>query len=96
MFYYDRINLNEGIRVAKRNNSKECIVFHYWYFNHGFKFQNSVCNGCYDLTILRLNLGDIAIIIIKNVDHCCIIHNISKSDTVLLLKNSVLDNRGYI
>ena len=94
MLYYNRINLNEGIGVAKRNNSKKCIVFHYWYFNHGYKFQNSVCNGCYGLTILRLNLSDIAIIIIKNVDHCCIIHNISKSDTVLLLKNSVLDNRA--
>ena len=81
MLYYDRINLNEGIAVAKRNNSKKCIVFHYWYFNHGYKFQNSVCNGCYGLTIL-------------NVDHCCIIHNISKSDTVLLLKNYVLDNRA--
>ena len=23
---------------VKSNNSNECIVCHYWYFNHGFKF----------------------------------------------------------
>ena len=32
------------------------------FFNHGFKFQDSVCNGCHDLTMLCLNLSDIAII----------------------------------
>ena len=32
------------------------------FFNHGFKFQDSVCNGCY-LTMLCLNLRDIAIIL---------------------------------
>ena len=36
MLYCDRINLNEGIDVAKFNNSNECIVCHY--FNHEFEF----------------------------------------------------------
>ena len=48
-------------------------------FNHGLKFQDSVCNGCHDLTMLSLNISDIAIITTQNVDYCCIIHNISKS-----------------
>ena len=30
--------------------------------------------------MLCLNLGDIAIIIVKNVDYCCIIYDISKSE----------------
>ena len=48
---------------------KECIVCHCWFFNHGFKFQDPVCNGCNDLTMLCLNLIDIAIINIENVDY---------------------------
>ena len=68
----------------------------YWFFNHGFKFDDSVCNGCHDLIILCLNISDIAIITVKNVDYRCIIHNIGKSEAINLLKNSVLENRGYI
>ena len=69
--------------VAKSNNSKEFIVCLYWFFNNGFKFRDSVCNGCHDLLMLCLNLSDIAIIItVKNVDYRCIIYNINKSDTI--------------
>ena len=42
--FYDRIDLGEGIDVDKSNNNKERIVWHYWYFIHGFKLQKSVCN----------------------------------------------------
>ena len=31
-------------------------------FYHGLKLTDSVCNGCYDLTMLSLNISDIAII----------------------------------
>ena len=92
---YDRIDLSEGIDVAK-SNSKECMIYLYWFFNHGFKFQDCVCNGCHDLTMLFLDLSDIAIITVKNVDYCYIIHDISKSDAIHLLETSVLDARGCI
>ena len=72
------------------------MIWHYWFFNHGFNFQDYVCNGCHDLTILSVNIRDTAIIIVKNVDYCCIIHNISKSEAINLLENSVLEDRGYI
>ena len=97
MLYYNRIDLSEGIKVTKGNNSKKCMVCHYcFFFNRRFKFQDSVCNVCQTLTMLCLSLGDIVIIIVKNVDYYCIIHNISKSDTIHLLEYSVLDDRGYI
>ena len=48
------------------------------FFNHGFRCQNYVCNGCYDLTMLSVNINDIAITTVKNVDYCCIIHNMLK------------------
>ena len=72
------------------------MICHYFFFNHGFKFQDYVCNGCHNLKILSVNTSDVAIITVKNVDCRCIIHNIRKSEAIDLLKNSVLENRGYI
>ena len=96
MLCYDRIDIREGIDLAKINDSEECIISHYWLFNHGFKFQDPVCNGCHYLTILSGHISDFATFTIKNVDYQCIIHNISKSEAINLLKNSVFENRGYI
>ena len=46
--------------------------------------------------MLSVNISNIAIITIKNVDYCCIIHNISKSEANNLLESSVLEDRGYV
>ena len=36
---YDRIAISEGINVYKTGESKECHIYHYWYFlDKGFKF----------------------------------------------------------
>ena len=32
--------------------------------------------------MLSVNISDTAIIIVKNVDYCCIIHSISKSEPI--------------
>ena len=85
MLYYDRIKLSEGIGFDKINNSKEHIICHYWYFNHGFKFQKSVCNSCHNLLMLCLNISDITIITVKSIDYHCIINGMSKSDAINLL-----------
>ena len=66
------------------------------FFNPGFKFQDYVCNDCHDLGLLCLNINDITIITVKNVDYRCIICNIIKFETINLLENSVLKDRGYI
>ena len=72
------------------------MICHYFFFNHGFKFQHYVCNGCHDLTMLSVNISYIAIITVNNIDYRCIIHNISKSESINLSKNSVLENHGYL
>ena len=72
------------------------MVCHYWTFNHWFKFQDSLCNGCYDLRILCLNISNTANIAVKGVGYCSIIYDISKSEATCLLKNYVLDDSGYI
>ena len=76
MLYYDRIDISEGIDLAKSNNSKECMICHYWLFNYGFVFQDYVCSGYLDLTMLCLNISNITIIAVQIVDYICIIHNI--------------------
>ena len=72
------------------------MICHYWFFNHEFKFQDSACNGWNDLTMLGVHISNIAIINVKNVDYRFIVHNISKSEAVKLLKHSVLEDCEYI
>ena len=38
MLYYDRIDISKKRDLAKSNSSKECMICHYFFFNHGFKF----------------------------------------------------------
>ena len=90
------MNISKGTDVAKSNNSKECMACHYSYFSRGFKFQNFVCTSCHDLAMLCHYISDIAIINVKGVDYHCVIHDISKSETIYLLENSVFDDCGYI
>ena len=45
MLHYDRTDLIKGNNITKIDNSKKCMVCHYWFFNHALKFQDSVCNG---------------------------------------------------
>ena len=96
MLYYDRIDINAGIDSVKSNSSKECMVSHYLFFNHGFKFRDFVYNGCHDLMMLCLNISNIAIINVKGVDYRCIIHDVSNSEAIHLSKHSVLEDSGYI
>ena len=65
------------------------MVCHYFFFNQGFEFQDSVY-------IVLLILA-IAIITIKNVDYRCIVRNMKhKSEAIHLLKSPALDYRWYI
>ena len=87
LYYDDRIDISKGskgIDLAKSNNSKECMMCHYFFFNHGFGFPNSVCRDCHDLAMFGVNISNIAIIIVKNADYHCIIQNISKSEAINL------------
>ena len=46
--------------------------------------------------MLSVNTSDITVITVENVDCCCIIHKISKSEAIDLLQNFALKDRGYI
>ena len=71
MLFYHRIDIAEGIYLfiyiwrnlnLSCNNTNECMICHYCIFNRKFKFQDSACNGCHDLTMVCLNISDITII----------------------------------
>ena len=96
MLHNQRNDLGEEFDPAKIKNNKECIGHHYWIFNHEFKFQISACNVCHDLTLLGLNINDIAFIIVKGFDCPSSMHDISKSKAIHRLKNYVLDDCRYI
>ena len=78
--------ITKRINLAKSSGGKEWLVCHYWLFNHGFNFQDSVCNGCHDSLMQCIHVIDIAIITKKRGNYCSIIHDISKFDTINLLK----------
>ena len=91
MLYFDRIDISKGIEINKTSASKECDIFHHWYFlNYSFKFQSNVCNRWHDLLIMSMNFTDIAILNIKGSDFCCIISWISKNDAINLMQNADL------
>ena len=95
MLYYDRIDISEGIDINKTNASKEYNISYCWYFlDKGFKFQPCKCHGCHDVLMIFVNLRDIAILSISGVDYCCIITEISKSETVNLLQKAGINKKS--
>ena len=95
MLYYDRIDISETI-FLKVTAVKIVWFITIVFFNHGFNFQYYVCNDYHNLTMLIVNIKGFAVITVKNVDCRWIIYNISKSEAISLLKNSVLEDRGYL
>ena len=89
--HFDKIDVSEGIDINKTNAPKECIIFEYYYFvDKCLKFQPDVCNGCYDVLMMSININDIAVLNICEVDYRCISNGISKSETVNFLQNADL------
>ena len=63
MLHCDRIDVSKELILIKKIVSKECDIYHYWYFlDKGFKFQPNVCNSCPDVSVMSINLNDIVIL----------------------------------
>ena len=71
-----------------------------WFVTIGFSIIGSNLKILYIMVAMIWQccflIGKIAIITAKDVDYCCIIHGISKSEAIPLLGNSVLDDSGYM
>ena len=63
MLKYDRIDIYEGIDVNKTDKSKECILYHYWYFlDKNFTYGPYLCDGSYNMMQKSINLKNIAVV----------------------------------
>ena len=88
MIQYEKIDVSEGIDLNKSNKSRECMIYHYWYLKDiGYKYEQHVCNGCHDLSMMVFDLDDFDFMIvnIKGVAY----------DAIKLLINSLLDIKVY-
>ena len=68
MLEYERIDISECINVNKTNLSKECDIFHYWYFKDiGFKYEPYLCNDCHDLMQKPMSLNKSLLFMLKEM-----------------------------
>ena len=95
MISYERIDKNDSIDF-KKSGSKECMIFHYWYFSDGLKYQPYVCNGYHDLSMTVQNLSNFFIVTVKNIDYRVYIADVDKKAVIYLLNNSILSDKGVL
>ena len=97
MLWYQKIDISEGIDINKTNASKECELYHYWFFKDiGFKFEEHVCSKCHDLLKIAYSLKDIALLNAKGATFRCILMGISKNEGLKRLNNSTTYDRGVL
>ena len=61
-----------------------------------FKFEEHVCNKCHDLLTIAYSLKDIAMLNAKGATFRCILMDISKTEGLKRLNNSVTCDRGVL
>ena len=66
MLVYEKIDISDGIDVNKSDESKECMLCHYWYFlDKRFSNKPYLCDLCYNMNQKCNKLRNIAFIPIK-------------------------------
>ena len=98
MLEYERIDISEGIDVIQTNLSKECDIYHYWYFKDmDFKYEPYLCNGCHDLMQKAMGFNNIAIAYIKENAYRIHFWYMSKDDEINKMTGSnLVDKRGVL
>ena len=98
MLEYDKIDISEGNDVNKTNLSKECDIYHYWYFRDiVFKFDPYICNNCHDLMQKTISFNNIAIVYVKRNAYRIHFWYMSKDDAINIMNGSNLtDERGVL
>ena len=98
MLEYDRRDISEGIDINKTNVSKECKIYHYWYFKDvGFKYELDLCNGCHGLMQKAISFDNIVIVYVKGNAYRIHFWYMSKDDTINIINNSsLIDKMGVL
>ena len=91
MLEYDRTDISEGIDIKKTKASKECKIYHYWYFKDiGFKYEPYLCNGCHGLMQKAVSFNDVATVYVKESAYRIHFWYMSKDDAINIMNNSSL------
>ena len=97
MLEYDRINISEEIDVNKTNASRECNIYHNWYFSEeGYKNEPYLSIGCHDLMQKAISFNDLSLVSIKRRDYRIYFWYMSKDDARNTMKNSHLNQKSEL
>lgn len=95
MLKYDRIDLSAGIDVIKCNNSRECIICHYWYhLKINFRCQSKVWNGLHNLIQKATSFNDLGMSCVKRSNFTIHFWYITKDEAMNLLRNADLTEKS--
>ena len=86
-------------KISEYNKNKEgvkCMVCNHYYFKDNSNYQPYVCNKCHDFSMTIMALSDFFIINIKAFDYRVYISGIDTKDSIIILKKSVLDDKGVL
>ena len=94
MLQYDRIDISQGIDVNKTNNSKECMLCHYWHFlNKNFSYGPYLCDGCYNIMQKSMDFKNIAIVYVKGIPYRIHFQYMNKHKAKILKTDSKLTDK---
>ena len=98
MLVYEKIYISDGMDVHKSDESKECMLCHYWKFlDKSFSYGPYLCDESYNMMQKCNKLKNIAIIHIKeSVYRICFLF-MSKSEAKKLMTNSnLIDKKEFL
>ena len=97
MLEYGRTDISKGNDVNKTNESKECDICHYWYFeDFGFKYEPYLCNDCHGLMQKAMNFN-VAIVSVKGSDYIIQLWYMSQDDGKNIIKVCNLnEKKGFL
>ena len=94
MLEYDRIDISEEIDVNKTSLSKECDIWHYWYFKDiDFKYEKYLCNGSHDLMQKAMSFNNVAVVYVKGSAYRIHFWYMSKDDVINIMNGSNLGHK---
>ena len=96
MSVYEKIDISDGIDVNKLDESKKCMLCHYWYFlDKSFSYGPYLCDGCYNMMQKCNKLKYIAIVHIKeNVYRICFLQMSKREAKKSMTNSNLIDKKG--
>ena len=77
--------------------SKECDIFHYWYFKDiSFKYEKYLCNGSHDLMQKAMSFNNVAIVYVKGSAYRINFWNMTKNDATNIMNGSNLVGKSGV